>query len=85
MNELLYLVLILFVFVIFFGLSVSCVVIWFKSFKKTQEILRNVNEHWSVKLAIYYGIFFSIFLVVSIFISLVVAVAFALWSGVAHV
>ena len=75
MQTLPYMVFIIFILLIFFGISISCVVIWFKSFKKTKEILRDPNQHWSIKLAIYYGIYFTIFLLLSVFVSLILSLA----------
>ena len=65
---------------IFFGISISAIIVWVKSFKKTKEILKNPNEHWSLKGFIYYGIFFTIFIVFSVFISLVVGMSLFIWG-----
>jgi hypothetical protein len=69
-----------FVILIFFGISISAIIVWVKSFKKTKEILKNPNEHWSLKGFIYYGIFFTIFIIFSVFVSLVVGLGLFIWS-----
>ena len=82
MNSLAFMVFSVLVVLVFFGIGITCMAIWFKSFAKTREILRSPTEHWSVKGAIYYGAYFAIFIVSSVFISFVVIIAYILWSGI---
>lgn len=70
------------VILVFFGISISAVIVWIKSFKKTREILQDVNQHWSFRAFIYYGIFFTIFICFAVFISLVVGLALFLFGAV---
>jgi len=81
MNEIGFIIFSILVVLTFFGISISCIAIWFKSIKKTKEILKSPNEHWATKMAIYYGIFFTIFITFSVFISFVIGLALVLWSG----
>lgn len=70
------------VILVFFGVSISAIAIWVKSFAKTKEILKDLNKHWSFKAFIYYGIFFTIFIIFAVFISLVVGLALLLFGAV---
>ncbi len=80
MNSVSFFIFFTFVILIFFGISISAIIVWVKSFKKTKEILKNPNEHWSLKGFIYYGIFFTIFIVFSVFVSLVIGLGLFVWG-----
>ena len=80
MNGVSFFIFFTFVILIFFGISISAIIVWVKSFKKTREILKNPNEHWSFKGFIYYGIFFTIFIVFSVFVSLVIGLGLFVWG-----
>ena len=80
MNSVSFFIFFTFVILIFFGISISAIIVWVKSFKKTKEILKNSNEHWSLKGFIYYGIFFTIFIVFSVFVSLVIGLGLFVWG-----
>jgi len=60
---------------VFFGVSISAVAIWIKSFQKTKEIMKDPNKHWSFKAFVMYGAYFTYFMVAAVFISLVVCLA----------
>ncbi len=80
MNELFVFIFYVFIIIIFFGISITSISIWIKSFAKTKEILKDPNKHWSFKAFIYYGIFFSIFITFIVFLSMVIGLAMFMWS-----
>jgi len=67
--------------IIFLGVSVYCVGLWLRSVKGLKTLLEDQMQHWSLKLAIYYGIAFFIFLVSSVLMSFVVLLAITIWRG----
>jgi len=80
MSEVQFFIFFLFVVLIFFGISISAVTTWIRSFAKMKEILKDPNKHWSFKGFIYYGVFFTIFITFSVFVSLVVGMGIWIWS-----
>ena len=80
MDSISFFIFFILVIFVFFGVSISAQIVWIKSFKKSKQILQDLNQHWSFKAFIYYGIFFTILIIFSVFISLVVGLSLFIWS-----
>ena len=80
MNSLPFFIFFVALILTFFGISITAVIVWIKSFPKIKEILRDVHKHWSLRMFIYYGIFFSVFVIFCVFVSMVVGLGIFVWS-----